>query len=86
MVAVLDEEKADQLGAKIQGPSPEILWGEKGFIRAAQWESTDLVLLSMVGAAGLKPALAAIDAGKQIALANKRDPGDGRRYRHGPGP
>jgi len=72
MVAVLDEMSADCLAKKFSGkPCPEILWGESGFISAAQWSDSDMVLAAMVGAAGLAPALAAIDAGKQLALANK---------------
>ena len=72
MVAVLDADGADALSRKLSGQyKPEILWGEAGFIAAARWEECDMVLAAMVGAAGLAPALAAIDAGKQIALANK---------------
>ncbi len=72
MVAVLDEARCDELSALLAGKhKPEILWGEEGFVAAACWESADLVLLAMVGAAGLKPALAAIEARKEIALANK---------------
>ena len=50
---------------------PEILFGEQGYIEAASYKNSDLVLLAMVGAAGLKPALAAIESKKQVALANK---------------
>ncbi len=72
MVAVLDAREADELALSLAGQYlPEILWGESGFIAAAQWDEADMVLAAMVGAAGLVPALAAIDAGKQIALANK---------------
>ena len=72
MVAVLDEQHAEQLAQKLSGSfCPQILWGQKGFTAAAQWADTDMVLAAMVGAAGLSPALAAIDAGKQLALANK---------------
>ncbi len=72
MVAVLDRDKADDLTKLLAGrQKPEILWGEDGYEAAAQWEATDMVLLAMVGAAGLKPALSAIEAGKEIALANK---------------
>ena len=71
-VAVLDETRADELKKRL-GPDrcPEILWGDAGYVEAARWEGADMVLLAMVGAAGLKPALAAIEAEKQIALANK---------------
>ncbi|MDD9304070.1 MAG: 1-deoxy-D-xylulose-5-phosphate reductoisomerase [Desulfobacter sp.] len=72
MVAVLDQNGADELSHLVDPKDcPEIFWGEQGFVLAAQWETADMVLLAMVGAAGLKPALAAIDAKKQIALANK---------------
>lgn len=72
MVAVLDGVRADEL-KKLLGPGtcPEILIGEEGYLHAARWEGADMVLLAMVGAAGLRPALAAIEAGKKIALANK---------------
>ena len=72
MVAVLDEARARQL-AEMTGPGspPRILFGTEGYKAAAAWDGVDTVLLAMVGAAGLAPALAAIDAGKDIALANK---------------
>ncbi|MEX1300402.1 MAG: 1-deoxy-D-xylulose-5-phosphate reductoisomerase [Desulfotignum sp.] len=72
MVAVLDETKARQL-AEMAGPGAgiRILFGPDGYEAAAAWDGVDAVLLAMVGAAGLAPALAAIDAGKDIALANK---------------
>lgn len=72
MVAVLDETKAFELAKSLTGSfTPEILFGESGFVTAASLKSVDMVLLAMVGAAGLKPALAAIESKKQIALANK---------------
>lgn len=49
----------------------EILHGPEGYRAAAQWPGTDMVVAAMVGAAGLAPTMAAIDAGKDIALANK---------------
>jgi 1-deoxy-D-xylulose-5-phosphate reductoisomerase len=72
MVAVMDENKALQLSGMV-GPdsSTRILYGPDGYESAAAWDGVDMVLLAMVGSAGLSPALAAIDAGKQIALANK---------------
>ena len=48
----------------------EIVHGEAGFVRAATCAEVDMVLGAMVGSAGLVPTLAAIDAGKDIALAN----------------
>jgi 1-deoxy-D-xylulose-5-phosphate reductoisomerase len=72
LVAVLDETKALELSRVLKGSSrPEILFGEAGYCEAAAYQSSDMVLLAMVGAAGLKPALCAIESKKQIALANK---------------
>ncbi len=72
VVAVLDADKARELAGMLTGPCrPDIMFGEIGYARAAAWKTTDMVLLAMVGAAGLKPALAAIEAQKDIALANK---------------
>ena len=45
--------------------------GEEGLCRLAQLSEADMVLISIVGTAGLKPALAAIEAGKDLAIASK---------------
>ena len=50
---------------------PELLGGSDGLCAAAAWPSADLVVTGIVGCAGLLPTLAAIRAGKDIALANK---------------
>ena len=72
LAVVLTEEKALELEKLLDSTaSPRILFGEEGYQAAAVYKSSHAVLLAMVGAAGLKPALAAIDAGKKIALANK---------------
>ncbi len=72
LVAVLNEDKAIELSKVLKGScKPEILFGEAGYKAAAACPSSDVTLLAMVGAAGLQPALAAIEAKKQIALANK---------------
>lgn len=72
MVAVLNEEKALELSRALKGTCrPEILVGEPGYCEAAGFKDSDSVLLAMVGAAGLKPAICAIESKKQIALANK---------------
>lgn len=49
----------------------EILWGEEGLCRIASLDDVDMVVSAIVGAAGLMPTLAAMEAGKDIALANK---------------
>jgi 1-deoxy-D-xylulose-5-phosphate reductoisomerase len=50
---------------------PELLGGPEGLEAAAAWPSADLVVTGIVGCAGLLPTLAAIKAGKDLALANK---------------
>ncbi|MFO7713896.1 1-deoxy-D-xylulose-5-phosphate reductoisomerase [Desulfosarcina sp.] len=72
LAAVYDVEHARQLKALLPlTAAVEIVYGEAGYIEAATCEDTDMVLGAMVGSAGLVPTLAAIDAGKDIALANK---------------
>lgn len=53
------------------GTGTDILYGANGYIAAAIHDKSDILVSAMVGAAGLMPTLAAIDAGKQVALANK---------------
>jgi 1-deoxy-D-xylulose-5-phosphate reductoisomerase len=70
--AVFDEDAARGLLALLpMGCRTQILFGAQGYITVAAWESATVTLTAMVGAAGLMPTLAAIDAGKTIALANK---------------
>lgn len=72
LAVVYDETSACELEKRI---SPEtrvkILFGEKGYCTAAGYDSVDITLTAVVGAAGLMPTLNAIAAGKTIALANK---------------
>lgn len=70
-IAVLtDKEAAQRLASRYHGRT-EILSGDEGLMAAATYNGADTVLASMVGYAGLRPTLAAIDCGKDIALANK---------------
>ncbi len=72
LVSVQDEESARSLRAKVNGPgAPEILSGPAGARAVAALPEADLALSAMVGAVGLEPTLAAIEAGKTVALANK---------------
>ena len=72
-VAALYDEAAGRALAQKLAPvcDTKILWGEEGVCRAASEESADLVLNAAVGIAGLRPTVAAIRAGKTLALANK---------------
>jgi 1-deoxy-D-xylulose-5-phosphate reductoisomerase len=72
LVSVQDEEGARRLKGGVNGPgAPEILAGPAGVRAVAADADADLVLSAMVGAVGLEPTLAAIEAGKIVALANK---------------
>ena len=72
LVAVFDENRAQELkGCLSPGTAVDILYGDGGYRAVAAHSSADMTVTAMVGAAGLKPTLAAIDAGKTIALANK---------------
>ena len=70
LVAVFDEEKAKELKIKLADTEIKVLGGVEGVCEAAQ-SNGDIVLNSIVGIAGLRPTLKAIEAGKTIALANK---------------
>ena len=73
IVAICDERKLDELKAAIASlnPQPIILAGEAGIVEVARYGDAEAVVTGIVGCAGLLPTLAAIKAGKDIALANK---------------
>jgi 1-deoxy-D-xylulose-5-phosphate reductoisomerase len=69
-VAVLDRDAAYRLKKTI-GNSTEVLAGMEGLLEIAGRNDSDLVLNALVGASGLRPTLMALEAGKDVALANK---------------
>ncbi len=79
VVALADSEALPELRRRLEAlePSqrparqPELLGGSEGLCAAAAWPSAELVVTGIVGCAGLLPTLAAIEAGKDLALANK---------------
>ncbi len=72
VAVVLDRASRDALYGRLGAGSPtELLWGESGYEAAARHPDVETVVTGIVGAAGLMPTLAAIEAGKNIALANK---------------
>ncbi|MDL2269546.1 1-deoxy-D-xylulose-5-phosphate reductoisomerase [Desulfosarcina sp. OttesenSCG-928-A07] len=72
LAAVSDQDHASRLKALLPADTKvRIVTGEAGYQQAATLPETQMVLGAMVGAAGLLPTLSAIDAGKDIALANK---------------
>ncbi|WP_300154567.1 1-deoxy-D-xylulose-5-phosphate reductoisomerase [Solidesulfovibrio sp.] len=72
VLAVLTEERAQALRALLPaGYAPDILVGPAGYAAVAGAADVDVVVSAIVGAAGLAPTLAAVAAGKVVALANK---------------
>ncbi|MBD1823788.1 1-deoxy-D-xylulose-5-phosphate reductoisomerase [Cyanobacteria bacterium FACHB-DQ100] len=73
IVAICDESKLAELKDAIADldPQPIILSGEAGVVEVARYGDAESVVSGIVGCAGLLPTLAAIEAGKNIALANK---------------
>ena len=72
IVSVIDDEHAGKLRKMLESPAlPKILSGDSGYREVASWKKTDMVVSAISGAAGLLPTIEAIDAGKDIALANK---------------
>lgn len=69
-VAVTTKELADELASALD-ERIVIHYGEAGLLEIACDQDTDMVVTAVVGSIGLKPTLAAIDAGKTIGLANK---------------
>lgn len=71
LAVVFDEDKAKIFKENIKDTNTSVLCGMDGLIAAATINKTDLVLNSVVGMVGLQPTIAAANAKKNIALANK---------------
>jgi 1-deoxy-D-xylulose-5-phosphate reductoisomerase len=69
-ICLVDDAHLDELRACLNY-SPEILTGETGLETLARSGGADLVLVAIVGTTGLRPALAAIETGKDLAVASK---------------
>ena len=70
LVAVHDPQKAAELQDRV-GATAKVVSGEAGLVEVARLEGVDLVVAAVVGAAGLPATYAALEAGKDVALANK---------------
>ncbi len=70
-VAVYDEEAAKHFRIAVADTDIRVGSGMEGLIEAATLAESDCVVTAVSGSVGLKPTLAAIDAKKRIALANK---------------
>ncbi len=71
LVSVLCSDAASRLQDELGTDGPQVYSGVEGLIACASHEQIDMVVTAVVGAAGLIPTMAAIEAGKDIALANK---------------
>lgn len=71
MVVIGDERQYSSVKAALSATGIKVLAGEAALCEAASLAETDLVLTAIVGSAGLKPTIAAIEAKKDIGLANK---------------
>ena len=71
LVAVWDKKKAEELKIKTADLSVEILDGMDGLLAVAQIPEVEILVTAIVGMLGIRPTIAAIRAGKDIALANK---------------
>lgn len=70
-VCIYNEEKYPELKQRLSDTDVKVLCGMDGLCEIASLEQNDIVLNSVVGMVGLLPTLTAINAGKDIALANK---------------
>src|SRR5437016_7636186 len=69
-VCIVDETKVSELRKNLNY-QPQIFSGETGLREIASGVASDMVLVAIVGTGGLRPALAAIEAGKDLAVASK---------------
>lgn len=71
LAAVGDEKKAEELKLRIQDTDCKVVGGMEGLIELAVMEEAEILVTAIVGMIGIRPTVAAICAGKHIALANK---------------
>ncbi len=71
LIAVYDAEAATALRQRLEDTDIRVVSGMEGLVEAALLPGADTVVTAVMGMIGLRPTLAAIDAGKRIALANK---------------
>ena len=71
LVGVWAEEKAEELKSRIRDTGTQVVSGMDGLLEIAQIEGSEILVTAIVGMIGIRPTIAAIEAGKDIALANK---------------
>ncbi|HKP34793.1 MAG TPA: 1-deoxy-D-xylulose-5-phosphate reductoisomerase [Sphingomicrobium sp.] len=70
LAVIADEQRRDELQARLAGSACQVAAGEEGLVEAATADA-ELVIAAIVGCAGLRPTMAAVEAGRTVALANK---------------
>ena len=71
LAAVFSEEKASELRSRIRDLDVRVVSGMDGLLELAVLPESEILVTAIVGMIGIRPTLAAIEAGKDIALANK---------------
>ena len=71
LAAVWDEEKARELAVRTKDTNTRIVAGMDGLLELASMEGSEILVTAIVGMLGIRPTIEAIQAGKDIALANK---------------
>jgi 1-deoxy-D-xylulose-5-phosphate reductoisomerase len=71
VVSLAGEKAARELKRRLASGRTEVTWGSKSLVNAAEGTGADTVVSAIVGATGLLPTMAALSAGKVVALANK---------------
>ena len=71
VVAMWSAAAAKELQERIEDLPTKVLWGMNGLLEIAVLEDVDVLVTAIVGMIGIRPTIAAIKAGKDIALANK---------------
>jgi len=71
LVALAGSSRGPLLAQRLKDENIRVVWGEEGLLLASTWENMEQALFSIVGAKGLRPLCEAIQAGKDVAVANK---------------
>ena len=71
IVGLWDEKLADELKDRLKDMDIRVVSGMDGLIKIAEYKTSDILVTAIVGMIGIRPTVAAIKAGKDIALANK---------------
>src|SRR5690606_629540 len=70
-IVLTNPDAFEKVKAALSGSSVKVCYGPESIAEVVAWDSIDMVLAAIMGFAGLSSTLAAIDAGKPVALANK---------------